>query len=287
MIRRAGRLVLCLAAALAPPAAAADCDPVASACAYEIGSGSYVARLPDGAGPFPAVVFLHGVGGTGEQTMRDVDLVENVVKRGYVFIAPTGQPRTLGRSGGTWNSRARFGAGERDDVAFLASVFDDAALRLDVDRGQILLGGFSNGAMMVWRMACDAPATAAAYAPVSGLLWRPLPDSCAGPAKLLHTHGWTDEVVPMEGRSIRNGAAVQGNLFVGLKLLRDAFGCAFDQPDEAWLRDGFWRRAWTACAPGARLEFALHPGGHLIPKGWMDLALDWFESVTEDARKIQ
>lgn len=287
MIRRAGLLILCLAAAFAWPAVAEACDPVAAPCRQQMESGVYHVRLPDGAGPHPALIFLHGWGGTGEATMRDTGLVNSVTARGYAFIAPTGQPRSGGRSGASWNSRAISGDGVRDDVFFIRTVIAHAAASLDVDPDRVLVGGFSGGGMMVWRIACDTPQTAAAYAPVAGLMWRPLPETCAGPAKLLHVHGWADPVVPMEGRSVAGGAITQGDLFVGLKLLRDAFGCASDQPDETWLRDGYWRRAWTACAPGARLELALHPGGHSVPKGWSDMALDWFEAVTRPAEAIR
>jgi len=285
MTLRTGFLALLLAAALSSPARANGCEP-ASPCEIELPNGVYYAALPEGPGPRPALVFLHGYGGTGAATIRDKELVREVTGRGYAFLAPTGQPRSGGRSGATWNSRAQVGNGERDDVAFLASVFDDAAERLGVDRSRILLSGFSSGGMMVWRAVCDAPESAAAYAPIAGLMWRPLPETCAGPAKLLHVHGWADTVVPMEGRTVGSGIT-QGDLFVGLNLLRDAFGCASDQPDEAWLRDAFWRRAWTNCAPGARLEFALHPGGHSIPKGWTDLALDWFEAMTAEGEAIR
>ena len=41
----------------------------------------------------------------------------------------------------------------------------------------------------------------------------------------------------------------------------------------------FWQRTWTDCAPGSALTFALHPGGHEVPEGWADMALDWFEAV--------
>ncbi|MEM8752213.1 MAG: polyhydroxybutyrate depolymerase, partial [Pseudomonadota bacterium] len=125
--------------------------------------------------------------------------------------------------------------------------------------------------------ACDAPAAFAAYAPIAGLLWRPLPESCAGPAAMLHVHGWADPVVPIEGRSVGGGILTQGDLFDGLDVLRAAFGCLRDDPDEYGAEDAYLIRRWTDCAPGASLEMALHPGGHSIPKGWSDLALDWFE----------
>ncbi len=267
--------------------AVAACDPATAPCRYEMESGVYHAALPDGPGPHPALVFLHGWGGTGAATIRNKGLVSAVTDRGYAFIAPTGQPRSGGRSGASWNSRAVTGDGVRDDVFFINTVLAHASKTLDVDRDRVLIGGFSGGGMMSWRIVCDRPETAAAYAPISGLMWRPLPEVCAGPAKLLHTHGWADPVVPMEGRSVAGGRITQGDLFVGLNLLRDAFACRADPPTDTELRGGYWRRAWTNCAPGAHLELAIHPGGHSIPKGWSKMALDWFEATQAGAEAIR
>lgn len=272
MIRLAALLMTAL---VALPAAAQSCGGPDAPC--EIAGGLYHAAAPEGAasGPRPAVVFLHGWGGRGENVIRNGGMVNRALERGYVVLAPQGTPRRQDDAGGSWNS---FGSGEkRDDVAFLQAVADDAVGRHGVDRGRILLAGMSGGGMMTWRVACDAPEAFAAYAPIAGLLWRPLPDACAGPMRMLHTHGWADPVVPIEGRSVAGGRITQGDLFAGLDLLRRAMGCARDDPDGYAASGAFLIRRWTDCAPGAELALALHPGGHTIPRGWVDLALDWFE----------
>jgi len=131
--------------------------------------------------------------------------------------------------------------------------------------------------MMVWRVACDAPAAFAAYAPVAGLMWRPLPTACAGPVRLFHTHGWSDTVVPIEGRSVAGGRITQGDLFRGLDLMRAAAGCTRDDPD-AYDRAGETLiRVWDDCAPGAELVLGVHPGGHSVPPDWSARTLEWFE----------
>ncbi len=268
-----------LLAAIPAPAAANGCDPTAKPCRYEMDGGVYHAALPKGDGPHPVVVFMHGLGGTGASTIRNKALVRSATGRGYAFIAPTGQRHPRRPRAAWWNSRGATNPSLRDDTEFLNAVLSDAVDRLGVDRDRVLIGGFSNGGMMSWRIACDAPETAAAYIPVAGLMWRPLPETCVGPAKLLHTHGWADPVVPMEGRSVGGGRITQGDLFAGLNLLRDAFGCKADPPNETSQDGEYWRRAWTNCAPGAHLELAVHPGGHGVPQSWTKLALDWFEAV--------
>lgn len=272
------RFILCFLAILAPTALAAqDCGGEA---ACDLDDGVYHIETPDegqaGAGPYPAVMFLHGWGGSGQGQMKNRGLIRGMLARGYAVIAPTGQPRGQGRRGARWNSY--LSPDLRDDAAFLLEVAEDAAERFGVDRERILLAGFSGGGMMTWRVACDAPESFAAYAPVAGLLWRPLPEDCAGPVRMLHTHGWVDPVVPIEGRTVGGGVLTQADLFAGLDLIRRANGCARDDPDDYPMGERFWRRVWTDCAPGSALEFALHAGGHATPSGWSAMALDWFEA---------
>jgi polyhydroxybutyrate depolymerase len=141
----------------------------------------------------------------------------------------------------------------------------------------MLLSGFSIGGSMASYVACAVPGSFRAYAPVAGSFWRPHPAACAGPVALLHAHGWQDGTVPLEGRVLGNGA-VQGDVHVAMQIWRAANGCRL-QPDLYDTRGDFQIRAWTGCASGARLDFALHPGGHSIPPGWANLALDWFEAL--------
>ena len=167
-----------LAAVLAPAwAGAAECGGPDAPC--EIEGGFYHAALPEGAGPHPAVFFLHGYRGRADRTIANRGLVQPFLDRGYAVIAPQGAPRREGEKGGSWNAFAS--ANRRDDVDFLRRAAEDATARFKLDRDHIVASGFSGGGMMVWRVACDAPEDFAAYAPIAGLLWRPLPDACAGP----------------------------------------------------------------------------------------------------------
>ncbi len=156
-------------------------------------------------------------------------------------------------------------------------MLDDAAAH-GVDRGRVLMAGFSRGASMVWDVACHAPDMARAYAPVAGAFWEPLPEGCQGGADLFHTHGWADRVIPLEGRSVAGGTVTQGDVFASLKILRAANGCETEQPDVSGIElDGIWRRTWSSCQRG-QIELMLHPGPHGTPTGWLERALDWFEA---------
>jgi polyhydroxybutyrate depolymerase len=264
--------LLALMLGLLPTLAGAACGPEAGAC--ETAEGAYHIALPDSPDDAPAVLILHGWGGTGAGLIQSSPQVGVLRARGYAVIAPEGLPRAQG-AGGSWQFRP--GEERRDDVAFLRSVADDAAARFGLNRGRMMLAGFSVGGSMATYVACADPSAFAAFAPVAGSFWDPLPLSCAGPVRLLHVHGWADETVPLEGRRIGSAGLTQGDVFASLAILRQASGCDARRPDTTG-RDGiFLWRTWSDCAPGAGLMFALTEGGHAVPKGWATFAADWFE----------
>ena len=109
-------------------------------------------------------------------------------------------------------------------------------------------------------------------------------ESCEGPVDLFHAHGWTDRTVPLEGRPLGGGALTQGDAFQSLFILRETNGCGNRQPETAHLsqHQDRWFRSWSDCEAG-RIDLMLHPGGHTIPRGWLNHALDWFEARIADS----
>lgn len=276
MTLRSRLAALVVSATLGAGAAAADpCGREGPACALPSGLGTYRIERPAGADPVPAVLILHGWGGTGAQMLSDRGTVEAFLARGWAVVAPEGLPRA-GRPGGGWGFRPDRKP-MRDEPAFLRAVADDAAARFGLDRGRMVLAGFSVGGSMVAYAACADPTAFAAFAPVAGTFWRPEPTACAGPVALFHTHGWTDRTFPLEGRAPGSGVMRQGDSFAALALFRATNGCATDAPDVTAVEGDRLFRAWTRCkAPVAML---LHPGEHGIPAGWADRLLDWVETV--------
>ncbi|SFR47140.1 alpha/beta hydrolase family esterase [Litoreibacter janthinus] len=266
-----------LAAALAFLAspAVAECGAADMPC--ELVSGSYHIETPEGAaGPVPAIVFLHGAGGKGTGILR---MGGPILERGYAVIGPNGLDRPNSRFGTGWSFHPQREK-RRDELAFMRAVIDDAVANHGIDRDRILLAGFSIGGSMTSYLACDAPDLARAYAPVAGSFWRPHPamDACQGPVDLLHTHGWRDTTVPLEGRPLRSGVIYQGDVFQAMQIWRTTNGCKNMRADAFDTSGEFWRRSWDSCDAGS-LEFVMHPGAHGIPKGWSTIALDWFETL--------
>lgn len=271
MIRAA---VLAVVAAFAGQSAHAACADQDGACRTEM--GEYHIELPKAENP-PLVVFLHGYGGSGTGTMKNRGMVKPLLSRGYAVMAPEGLERANRPGVKSWNFYPGFG--DRDETAFLTEVVQDAADKFGIDAERVILGGFSAGGFMVNYLACDAPETFSAYVPVSGGFWRPHPEACEGPIRMFHTHGWTDNVVPLEGRLLGGGRFHQGDIFAGLEIWRIANGCVDTKPSGFSTTGPFMRRYWSGCADGSALEFALFPGGHTVPKGWADMMVDWYEGL--------
>lgn len=273
------RVLTAAALCLMAGAATASCDDDGPPC--EIAGGTYHIALPDApAQGMPALIWLHGAGGSGAGVVREGGMGSAFRDRGFAVIGANGMERE-GRFGTGWYFHP-LREKRRDEVAFLRAVADDAAARFGIDRTNILLAGFSVGGSMTSYLACEDPGAFRAYAPVAGGFWRPHPEDCVGPVKLFHTHGWRDQTVPLEGRPLRSGQIYQGDIFVTLQIWRAENGCDLMRADTFDTDGPFWRRKWESCAEGTALELALHPGGHGIPPGWSEMVLDWFEALPED-----
>lgn len=264
----------------APTAQAQACGGPEDPCSVAL--GTYFAAVPTmpTEAPRPAVLFFHGGGGWGSRIFKlRQQMTEDFTNRGYVVLAPNGKKRPGSRFGPGWSFIPQFPP-HRDDLAFTREILADAEKRFAIDPDRVLMTGYSIGGSIVSYLACRDPDIATAYAPVAGGFWRPHPEDCAGPVRLLHTHGWRDQTVPLEGRPLSSPGVEQGDIHETMRQWRTENSCDKYRPD-TFVTDGpFWRRIWTHCAPGTALEFALHAGGHEVPEAWAGLAMDWFESLT-------
>jgi len=252
---------------------AQDCGGGDNPCA--IAEGTYHVAAPEIDAPAGIVMYLHGGGATG-MGMLNSGLAKAALDRGYLVVAPNGeQPDNEWKR--DWSVPANNMTFTRDDFSFLTDVLNDVRAARDMTDAPVLLAGFSRGASMTWSVACQMPDFADAYAPAAGAFWEDLPQSCAAPVRLFHTHGWTDRVVPLEGRTFNDGSIVQGDVWASLKVMRETNGCRNRQPERSTFDGDLWFRHWTDCDAG-QIDLMLHQGGHGTPDGWGSLVLDWFES---------
>lgn len=229
----------------------------------------------DGTSERPALIWYHGHNSSAASIFRSRGLIETFVENGYLVIAPNGA-RLPGRNTRAWPAR-KDGRDRRDDVAFTLDVLEDAKARVAIDPERVYVAGFSAGGSMAWLMACHAAEQFAGFASVSGAMRRPVPDQAcaAGPFRLLQVHGFSDAQVPFEGRGIRDWH--QGDLFESFGIARATNACR-SNPDSIEISDTFRCRSWNdSCYKGA-LKMCIHDGGHGLPRGWTNLARDFFET---------
>ncbi|MEM7268674.1 MAG: polyhydroxybutyrate depolymerase, partial [Pseudomonadota bacterium] len=255
---------------------AMSCGGVDDAC--ETSLGSYFAATPEGDGPHPLMIFFHGGGGWGDRVLKlRKKMTAEFTEAGWIVLGPNGLKRPGSRFGPGWSFISQFEP-LRDEAAFAREMIEDARQRFGADPSRVMIAGYSIGGSLTSKLACDDPKLAFAFAPVAGGFWRPHPTDCAGPVRLLHTHGWRDQTVPLEGRPLSFPGVEQGDIYETLARWREENGCAKYRADK-FVTDGpFWRRIWTHCEAGA-LEFALHPSGHKVPAEWPALAMSWFASL--------
>ena len=139
------RVIAVLLLLFAFPVSAGACGPE-SRC--EVPGGYYLAATPeewDGTSPLSLVVYFHGWNDSPEGTFRNRSMVDPVLARGALFVAPYAQI-------GYWRQIGEGRAeGGRDEAAFIRAVVADIRKRWPIDEGRSLAAGFSRGASMVWK----------------------------------------------------------------------------------------------------------------------------------------
>jgi polyhydroxybutyrate depolymerase len=247
----------------------------------EVEGGSYRIVLPPGLQtdrPVAAIMYFHGYQSSASQMVADEALLALAGKLGVALIAPDG----LGRSWSFPGSPSR----ARDEFAYVARVLDDVASRFPVDPRRIMASGFSQGGSMVWSLACRMPDRFAAFAPIAGAFWEPLPERCIGPPPaLIHVHGTADTTVPLAGRTVRQGAK-QADVFKSFAVLTGGRCPIAGMADrQVGLPDAPVCAPAAACGDAPRLELCLHDGGHFADTVWLERAwrLTMVASRTSDA----
>jgi polyhydroxybutyrate depolymerase len=186
----------------------------------------------------PVAIFLHGYGGTATGTEAEVTqgLNQYAEEYGYVMLYPQGTWFMSSTDGSepwevtSWNHISDgFDTGPdgpicapggfrspcppecgncgqcgwtscNDDVGFLRALVADVTSRWNVDAGRLHIAGFSNGAMMANRIACEASGLFASVALVGGRLERGFECTPTKRLPLLQVNGGADETVPDDGR---------------------------------------------------------------------------------------
>lgn len=172
---------------------------------------------PASGAPRGALVLLHGRGADEHDLVPLIDLLDP--RRELVAITPGG-PLALPPGGRHWYVVPRVGFPEpktfAESLSLLRELLDAISEQLEIPAGRIVLGGFSQGAVMSYALALDAarPAPAALVA-LSGFIptvdgWEPsLADRTA--LRVWIAHGSRDPVISVDfARQARDLLAAGG-----------------------------------------------------------------------------
>ena len=167
-------------------------------------SREYLVHVPKSyrGAPTPMLIALHGGGGDADFQADEshYKLISKSEQAGFIAIFPNGYSRFPSGILATWNAGTCCGKAEEnkiDDVGFIREVIWRMERQAHVDPKRIFATGMSNGAMMSWRLACEAPEIRA-IAPVEGT---DNSRSCSPrhPVAVIEFHAADDPNVPFGG----------------------------------------------------------------------------------------
>lgn len=229
---------------------------------------SYQALAPDnwnGDDDLPVLIHFHGWGRTGSNVVNNREIGGATRKTGVLLLAPNG----YGKSWSFWREGSR-------DIPFVEEMIEDAAKRWPINRNRIFVSGFSYGAAMAWRLACERGGDYAAFLSIAGTLWNfEELEHCSSPVMIRHVHGLKDTVMDLP---LGHG----GDPLYSVSPWLKRNGCS-KKPDATSTEGIFSKNVWTVCTSGHDVELELHNSGHIIPKGWMKRQLQRLQRDNRDS----
>ncbi len=146
---------------------------------------------------FPLVLDFHGSTSNPFQQKLISNLNHVAAKNNFIVVRPQGIHRNEAGKERSWN--ANLDPNGTNDLQFIQDLLDHLTNHLRIDTNRIYSTGFSGGARMTSRLACNLSHRIAAIAPVAGLIY---PDGCDTVATrampILAFHGVKDDVNPYE-----------------------------------------------------------------------------------------
>ncbi len=165
----------------------------------------YILHLPGGAGSkaqakMPLLIVLHG-GMENGSVIRKISRMDEFSDRyGFLVLYPDGTGR-LKRKLLSWNAFDCCGLAMKknvDDVSFISQLIDRISETYDIDQDRVYVCGYSNGAMLAFRLASELSNRIAAIASIGGSMSgkEKMPEQ---PVSVLMIHGSDDRHVPYDG----------------------------------------------------------------------------------------
>ena len=224
------------------------------------------ARLVPGGGARPTIVLLHGRLASARRAMAKYDFDEVALKNGYNIVFADGIKRR-------WqDGRVEGPLAAIDDVAFLKDLAKTLVDKKIARKGELYLVGISNGGMMAYRMACEAPGVYAALGTVIANMPEGLANCPLSATPLIAINGVSDPIVPFKGGIVAR-LKKQGRV-IGVPATLERFaranGCsalATERLPDRRRKDGLsiLRHQGRQCRNGAVVSYDIVGAGHAVP----------------------
>ncbi|TMR27824.1 alpha/beta hydrolase family esterase, partial [Nonomuraea zeae] len=225
----------------------------------------FLLALPDGPGPHPILLDLHGLGSSAAQQSAYSRLGEIGPRRGYIVATPQAAKDRMG-----WTLPHTAGP---DDTAFLGALLDHLEHGLCTDPRREFAAGMSYGAGMAAGLICALRGRLAGVAAVAGLNIT-APCAQAAPTTIIAFHGTADRIVPYRGGHPLRDATGDLRRLADLVVLKPveqaavgwagALGCT--GPATTGPAPKVRLRDWKSCPGGTTLRlYTVNGGGHTWP----------------------
>ena len=275
-ISKIAMMILCLLTLVPLQAQEATPDADFAARTYEL----FVPDSYDADTPAPLLMVLHGASGSGARSQAWLGFDALAEAENFIVVYPDGLYNN-------WD----FGAGvltpdgyiQVDDVGYLTSVVDELEADYNIDPARVFVAGMSNGALMAYRLACEAPDTFKAVAGVAAGVFVMAAQNCDKPIAVLFVQGSEDQILPWDG-TLLDGQYVGLSAADSLSFWAQLNGCntktdavkQADLPDSDKTDHSTVKQiSLTDCADGTQVQFyAVVGGGHTWPGRPFDVDME-------------
>lgn len=223
--------------------------------------------------PATVLYFFHGGGGNMRHAANDrfYGQITASERHGHLVVFPNGHGRLPGGKLATWNAGRCCGAARDDhidDLGFVRALHAQLQSQTRIDPQRVFAAGMSNGAMMAYRLACEASDLFRGITAVAGT---DNTRQCqpARSVSVLHIHARDDERVLFNGGAGQPSPQVTDFTSVDDSVARwvNHNGCTAT-PTTVLEVPGAKCTAHTHCRDDTRVQLCVtDTGGHAWPGG--------------------
>jgi polyhydroxybutyrate depolymerase len=230
------------------------------------GQRTYLLHVPPGLmgrTAVPVVFVFHGftMNPKLQLALSDFNPLADTDRFLVVYPAGTGPAQALSWNAGTCCGAAS--AGNVDEPGFVRAILADLGKTLPLDGRRIYAAGFSNGAFLAYRLACEMSETFAAIAPLAGDVTS-LPCAPAERVSVVHFHGMADPSIPYADDDLGDAWTSRWSVLGSVAFWAAFDGCSAEPQVE---QDGVAAHSmYTGCGDGTGVELYVLKGvGHAWP----------------------